>query len=133
MSKSPIQRIAILISIVPFFGSILFGAISAVNSALNQPIQNNTKTASSIPSQRQLRESQLKLQEQEYEVVLKQEPKNQVALEGLVAIRLQMKNTKGAVKPLEKLIKFYPNQQEYKTLLAQVQKGSNKSDRLSKY
>ena len=129
MSKRPIERIAASVSIVSFFGSILFGAVSAVNSALKQPIQNQTASAASTPSQNQLRQSQFKAQEQEYEVVLKQEPDNQVALEGLVEMRLRMKDTKGAVKPLQKLIGLYPNQQEYKTLLAQLNKDKGKGDR----
>ena len=133
MSKRPIERIAVVVSIVSFGGSIVFGAISTVNSALNQPIQNQTASAAPTPSQNQSRQSQFKVQEHEYEVVLKQEPENQIALEGLVGVRLQMKDTKGAIKPLEKLSKLYPNQQQYKTLLAQLNKekgtGNGKGDR----
>ena len=54
MSKRPIERIAASVLIVSFFGSILFGAVSAVNSALKQPIQNQTASAASTPSQNQL-------------------------------------------------------------------------------
>ena len=61
--------------------------------------------------------------------MLKQEPENRVALEGLIEARLRMKDTKGAVKPLQKLIGLYPNQQEYKTLLAQLNKEKGKGDR----
>lgn len=104
MSKRPIERIAASVSIVSFFGSILFGAVSVVNSALKQPIQNQTASAASTPSQNQLRQSQFKTQEQEYEVVLNKEPENQVALEGLVEMKLRMKDTKGAVKHLQKPI-----------------------------
>lgn len=129
MSKRPIERIAASVSIVAFFGSILFGAVSGVNSALKQPIQNQTASAATTPSQNQLRQSQFKEQEQEYEVVLIKEPENQVALEGLIEARLRMKDTKGAVKPLQKLIGLHPNQQEYKTLLAQLNKEKGKGDR----
>ncbi len=120
MSQKPIHRIAILISLVSFFGSTAFAAVKSVNTAFSQPTQNTTTAASSVQSQRQLQESQFKLQEREYEVVLKQEPDNEIALAGLVEARLQMNNVKGAVKPLEKLVKLHPSQQEYKTLLAQV-------------
>lgn len=129
MSKRPIERIAVVVSIVSFGGSIVFGAISSVNSALKQPIQNQTASAAPTPSQNQLRQSQFKAQEHEYEVVLKQEPDNQVALEGLVGVRLQMKDTKGAVKPLEKLSQLYPNHQEYKALLAQLKQEKGAGDR----
>jgi cytochrome c-type biogenesis protein CcmH/NrfG len=129
MSQKPIHRIAILISLVSFFGSTAFAAVKSVNTALSQPTQNTTTAASSVQSQRQLQESQFKLQEREYEVVLKQEPENEIALAGLVEARLQMNNVKGAVKPLEKLVKLHPNQQEYKTLLAQVKQQVGKGDR----
>lgn len=129
MSKRPIERIAAIVSIVSFGGSILFGAVSVVNTALNQPSQNQTASAASTPSQNQLRQSQFKAQEKEYEVVLKQEPKNQVALEGLLEVRLRMKDTKGAMKPLQKLIQLYPDRTEYKTLLAQLNKEKGLGDR----
>ncbi len=128
MSQKPIHRIAILISLVWFFGSTAFAAVKSVNTALSQPTQNTTTAASSVQSQRQLQESQLKLQEREYEVVLKQEPENEIALAGLVEARLQMNNVKGAVKPLEKLVKLHPSLQEYKTLLAQVKHQVGKGD-----
>lgn len=40
-----------------------------------------------------------------------------------------MKDTKGAVKPLEKLLELQPNQQKYKALLAQLKKEHGKGDR----
>ncbi len=128
MSQRPIQRIAVLVSVVSFFGSTAFGAVRAFNSARNQPTQNPTTAASPVESPMQLQQAQLQLQEREYEVVLKQEPENQVALQGLVEIRLQMKNEKGAVKPLEKLVQLNPSQQEYKTLLAQVKQQVGKTN-----
>ncbi len=129
MSKRPIERIAVVVSVVSFGGSILFGAINTVNSALKQPTQNQTASAAPTSSQNQLRQSQLKAEEHEYEVVLKQEPENQIALEGLVEMRLQMKDTKGAMKPLQKLIGLYPNHQEYKALLAQLKQEKGTGDR----
>lgn len=128
MSKRPIERIAVVVSIVSFGGSLVFGAINTVNSALNQPTQNQTASAATTRSQNQLRQSQLKAQEHEYEVVLKQEPENQIALEGLVEMRLQRKDTKGAMKPLQKLIGLHPNHQEYKALLAGLKQEKGKGD-----
>ena len=129
MSKRPIERIAVLVSIFSFGGSIVFGGLRAVSTAGNQPIQSQTASAATMRSQDRSRQSQFKAQEQEYEVVLNKEPDNQVALEGLVEMRLRMKDTKGAVKPLQKLIGLYPNQQEYKALLAQLNKEKGKGDR----
>lgn len=113
MSRKSFQRIFTFVSIIAFFGSTAYGAIGAINSAI-RPTEN-TNTATSV-------ESQLQIQEQGYKMVLQREPENQVALKGLVEVRLRMKNTKGAIEPLEKLVKLNPSQQEYKMLLAQVKK-----------
>lgn len=129
MSKRPIERIAVLVSIVSFGGSIVFGGLRAISTSGNQPIQSQTASAATTRSQDRSRQAQFKAQEQEYEVVLNKEPDNQVALEGLVEMRLRMKDTKGAVKPLQKLIGLYPDQQEYKALLAQLNKEKGKGDR----
>lgn len=112
MSRQRFKQIVTLVSVVSFFGSTGYGAIGAISSALKQPTETATAAASV--------ESQLQAQERGYELVLKREPENQVALRGLVETRLQMKNAKGATAPLEKLVKLNRNQQEYKMLLAQV-------------
>ncbi len=105
---------SLIVSIVSLFGSTAYGAIGAINNAINQPPEN-AKAASSV-------ESQLQAQEREYKLVLQREPENQVALKGLVEVRLRMKNAQGAIAPLEKLVKLNLSQQEYKILLAQVRK-----------
>lgn len=122
MSRKRFQKIVTTVSIVAFFGSTAYGAIGAISSAINQPPEN-ANTASSV-------ESQLQAQERGYKLVLQREPENQVALKGLVEVRLQMKNAQGAIAPLEKLVKLNPSQQEYKMLLAQVKKqGGGGGDR----
>ncbi len=125
MSTKPIHRIFLLVSIVSFFGSTALSAVRIINNAPQLSIENTNVESSSVEAQRQLQADQLQLkeQEQEYEIVLKQEPNNQLALEGLVEVRLQMQNAKGAIKSLKKLTQLYPNQPKYKTLLAQVEKG----------
>lgn len=67
------------------------------------------------------------MQEYDYQVILKQEPDNQVALKGLVEVRLQMNGAKDAIQPLEKLVQLNLDKQEYKTLLAQVIQQVGKS------
>ncbi|WP_250124193.1 tetratricopeptide repeat protein [Chroococcidiopsis sp. CCMEE 29] len=128
MSQRPIQRIAVLVSVVSFFGSTAFGAVGAFNSARNQPTQNPTTDAAAVESPMRLQQAQLQLQEREYEVVLKQEPENQVALQGLVEVRLQMKNEKGAIEPLNQLVQLNPGKQEYRALLAQVKQQVGKGE-----
>jgi cytochrome c-type biogenesis protein CcmH/NrfG len=121
MSRKRFQQILTIISIVSFFGSTAYGAIAAIGSALKQPKEVATAAASF--------ESQLQAQERGYELVLQREPENQVALRGLMEARLQMKDAKGAIAPLEKLVKLNPSQQEYKMLLAQVKQQVGGSDR----
>lgn len=121
MSRKRFQRILTLVSIVSFFGSTAYGAIGAISSVLKQPGGGATTAAS--------QESQLQAQEKGYQLVLQREPENQVALKGLVEVRLQMKNAQGAVKPLEKLVRLNPEQREYKMQLAQVRQQVGGGDR----
>lgn len=122
MSRKRFKQIAVLVSIVSFFGSTAYGAIGSINSSLNRPIEDATTTSSP-------RESQLQAQARGYELVLKREPENQVALNGLVEAHIQMKNPKSAIAPLQKLVQLNPSQQDYKMLLAQVKQQADKSDR----
>jgi hypothetical protein len=105
MSSKPIHRIFLLVSIASFFGSTALSAVQIINNAPQLSIENTNVETSSVEAQRQLQADQLQLKEQEpeYEIVLKQEPNNQLALEGLVEVRLQMQNAKGAIKSLKKL------------------------------
>jgi cytochrome c-type biogenesis protein CcmH/NrfG len=126
MPKRRIERIAAFISIASFGGSIIFGAVSAVSRGLNQSQEIPPAVASVDPSPVSLPKSEMQAQAREYEIVLKSEPDNQVALEGLVQVRLQMQDRQGAIQPLEKLVKLNPKKQEYKALLAQVKEEVGK-------
>ena len=117
MSRKRFKQIVTLVSIVSFFGSSAYGAVGAISSALKQPTEDATTASAS-------RESQLQAQVRGYEMVLKREPENQVALRGLVGVQLQRKNPQGASAPLQKLVQLNPGKQEYKTLLAQVKQRS---------
>ena len=126
MPKRRIERIAAVVSIVSFGGSMIFGAVQAVSSGLNQAQEIPPTVAAAEPSSVSLPKSEMQAQAREYEIVLKSEPNNQIALEGLVQVRLQMQDRKAAVQPLEKLVKLNPNKQEYKTLLAQLKQEAKK-------
>jgi len=52
-----------------------------------------------------------------YEKVLKREPNNPTALQGLAEIRLKMNDLKGAIAPMEKLVALYPEETKLKGLL----------------
>ena len=122
MSRQRFKQIVTLVSVVSFFGSTAYGAIGSISSSLKQP----TGDAATAPTSR---ESQLQAQARGYELVLKREPDNQVALRGVAEARLEMNNPKGAIAPLQKLVQLNPGKQEYKMLLAQVKQRAGKGDR----
>jgi cytochrome c-type biogenesis protein CcmH/NrfG len=109
-----IKQIFALVSMVGFGGSAIFGVVSLFSSGLSS--QHQQKSAPVAVSQ----ESLLAAQERGYVGVLQREPQNQTALEGLANVRLQMNNGKGAIEPLEKLVKLNPDRLDYKALLEQA-------------
>jgi tetratricopeptide (TPR) repeat protein len=64
--------------------------------------------------------SQLQSQAQGYTKVLQREPDNQVALKGLLDVRLQLGDIKGSLPPLEKIAALNPQTPDYTVLLAQT-------------
>lgn len=112
-SQKPIHRILIIVSVISFLGSTVFGLVGLFSSALQEPKSNSNSAVAS-------KDSQLEAQVRGYESVLQREPENQVALEGLAQARLQMNDLQGAVAPLEKLVKLNPDNAQYKALLTGI-------------
>ena len=112
-SPKPIQRILVILSGLAFAGSSVVGMAQLFTNT-SQKTQNTPTTEAGSKN--------LKLKEQErgYELVIKREPNNQLALQGLVQTRLQMNDLKGAVEPMEKLVKLNPDNPQYKALLAGI-------------
>jgi len=121
MSRKQIQQAFALVSFISFFGSTIYGAIGAINAA-------NQQLAAGVPKAAPSMESQAQAQAKGYELVLQREPENQVALEGLVTARMQLKDGKDAITPLGKLVKLHPERQDYKMLLAQVKEQVGKEN-----
>lgn len=108
-----------------FAGSTLAIALSSMfsqdNNTASQPEQSGT-TASS--------DQQVQMQIKGYEKVLAREPSNITALEGLAQIHLQSNNIDKAVPVLEKMVKYYPERQEFAGILQIIkqQEASQKAE-----
>ncbi|MFB8788610.1 MAG: tetratricopeptide repeat protein [Potamolinea sp.] len=123
-SQKPLQRILIILSCIAFAGSTVIATAGLFMSAFQEP-KDTAKTATAIATAAQ--DTQLKAQASGYEQVLQREPENQVALQGLVQIRLQMKDFQGAVPPMEKLVKLNPDKADYKALLVGIKERAGQT------
>jgi len=94
------------ISIAPLIGSIL------ASQSGSQPA---TVAATGTPEK-----DRLKIQIEGFEAVLKREPKNQTALTGLVELRLQSGDLKGALEPMQILAEANPDKSVYRLVLART-------------
>lgn len=110
------KRIFMLVSLTLFGSSTLFGALRLLSASATQPAPNDPPISAAAA---------LEEQAKGYEAVLQREPNNQVALEGLAQTRLQLQDSKGAILPLEKLVKLNPGRSDYASLLAQIKQEAN--------
>ena len=113
------KKLLAMVSVVSFVGSTVFAVIPLIQHAM-QPQQ----PASVSP------ESSLQQQAKGYELVLQREPNNQVALEKLSLVRLQLKDIKGSMELLEKLVKQHPDRQDYQVVLKDINKRKNTENNL---
>ncbi|WP_414579012.1 tetratricopeptide repeat protein [Anabaena sp. CCY 9402-a] len=110
-------RIVTIVSVIGFVGSTVFAVVPAIQQAIQNPQPVTTTTSL---------ESSLQEQAKGYDLVLQREPNNQIALEKLSLARVQLKDFKGAIEPLEKLIKLHPDRQDYKVILEDIKKREKK-------
>lgn len=104
------------IAAIALIGVPLAASLSGLSQSRPQATSSPSAMASpSAESQKQLEETA-----RGYQAVLQREPNNQTALRGLVDVRIQQKDIKGAIAPLEKLAELNPTEADYGILLAQA-------------
>jgi tetratricopeptide (TPR) repeat protein len=118
MNKKHSSWIYIVVGIM-LFSLITVSALPLVGSVVEgQQFAKDPDSEVMVLSQQEL--TKLEAEASGYQTVLEREPNNDTALNGLLKIRLQQKDIKGAIAPLEKLAKLHPEQTEYTILLAQA-------------
>lgn len=108
------RRAVVLVMFLLFsipMGSSLIGTLFSSGSST----QNSAQAEAVNDVQAQITEA-----EAGYEIVLKREPENRTALEGLLQVRMANENWTGAKQPLEKLIALDPDNQSYPAILEEV-------------
>ena len=114
--------VIMLVALVGFSLLPIFDSFIQTNKSI-------TKTASaSISGLSPDQQAQLDIDARGYENVLEREPDNQTALRGLLDIRLQQGDIKGAITPLESLAKLNSEQLDYTILLAQAKQQVDDSE-----
>lgn len=108
-------NIVLALGAVAFFG---FSMLPLFESVIRESQPTTQATPAVSPSPVSEQKSRLVNEAQSYEVVLKQEPNNEVALQGLVNARLGLGDLDGAIAPLEKLIALNP--QDFRPLLVKA-------------
>jgi hypothetical protein len=111
LNKTKTKQLFIILSITFFVGSTAFGMLKTLSY--------NSAPQPSVVDQGAEKEA-LKAQAQGYESVLKREPENQTALEGLANARMELQDFEGAIAPLEKLVMLYPDRADYKEQITQA-------------
>ena len=107
-----LSRVVTLVLGLGFAGSTLAIALSSVFSQnSSSPVSQNQNIDEAAI------EEQIQQQISGYEKVLEREPQNVTALEGLAQIYLQTGDPKQAIPTLEKLVEYYPEQQQYAGIL----------------
>lgn len=111
-SKTFLRAVTLIMGL-GFAGSTLAIALSSAFSHNNNYSASESDNSGDAPSV----EEQIQLQASGYEKVLAREPQNITALQGLAQIYLQTGNPEKAIPALEKLVEYYPEQQEYAGIL----------------
>jgi cytochrome c-type biogenesis protein CcmH/NrfG len=112
LNETKRKQLFTILSITFFVGSTAVGMLKALS-------YNSAPQIPAVASQASEEEA-LKAQAKGYETVLKREPENQTALEGLATTRWQLKDFQGAIAPLTQLVKRYPERTDYAKQLSEA-------------
>ncbi len=102
-------NIVLIIVTLSFLGISIAPLLGGILAPQQPPTKATTQTSE---------KDKIKIQIEGFEAVLKREPKNRTALEGLVNLRLALGETKATVEPLQLLAESYPEISDYKLVLA---------------
>ncbi|MEA5510533.1 tetratricopeptide repeat protein [Crocosphaera sp. UHCC 0190] len=118
------QRVVTIVSGLALLATMTVAGFSFRQPSSEQPIDSNNPTL----------DEQLQSMVQGYETVLKREPDNPTAKQGLeqalktlVATQIQGKDLDKAIPPMEKLVKLAPDNQEYQSVLKQMKQAQNQA------
>ena len=109
--RSPWISIVLVLAVLAFVGVSMLPLLESVFQE-NQPTKGVTSAAT--------KPTDLEEQAKSWQLVLQKEPQNPTALRGLLEVRVKQGDIKGAIAPLEQLVKLNPDQTDYAVLLAQA-------------
>jgi tetratricopeptide (TPR) repeat protein len=115
--RSPWINLVLVLAVVAFVG---FSMIPLLGTVLEEKPPSAGVTPAVTPSISSQEQAELEARAKGYELVVQREPQNETALRGLLEVRLQLGDIKGAITPLEQLTKLHPEQTDYAVLLAQA-------------
>jgi tetratricopeptide (TPR) repeat protein len=109
--------------LMPFFAN---SASQTPGPTSNEPKSSPSPIASQSPQADP--KADLKKQAEAYTLLLERDPENSTALRGLLEARLGLADVKGAIAPLEKLVKINPQDTKLAVLLAQARQQNQEPE-----
>lgn len=109
------RRILIIGSGLVFLGLAVFPLAGLLDGSSPSSNPSTPSSQNSVPRE------ELQSMAEGYERVLKREPENPVALQGLAEARLKMGDLRGGLEPLKKLARLYPEEKPLQELVQAIE------------
>ncbi len=106
--QKPLQRVVVIVSGLALLGVMTVPLFRSMDQSSSSSVTSTTNS---------LQQEKLQAIATGYEQVLKREPENPTALQGLVEARLQLNDLEGAIEPMEKLVELFPQEERLATIL----------------